>query len=397
MTMTKTTVHDLDERITHLRALVDRATRRLVELDGDLTRQLLEASHSLCGTTAERWADASRRHNALWQAHLAIEAVLGQITELRGQRRSPTAPVLTRLEEMLDGTVVELPRSSARTRPRLTEEALGLEAVSVEEALVRMSADYDVVAGVVADVAEVWGTQNARVQELSRRLDDLEAEVRASGDRLPNDVGATRQELGEMVSAVNDDPLGFDRADLERLGERVGRIETIVADAASERRTRLEDLDAAEVALLEGRRTLSGAREALARSAVKVVVPESTWAALGALEEELFSLERQCESARHLAAAGAPPRDACEAFLVRTRAFAEGQASGLAARDELRGILEAYRAKSLAIGRGEDLDLDALFGSARDLLYTAPCDLDEAGRAVEAYRHAVSNRSEATS
>ena len=77
--------------------------------------------------------------------------------------------------------------------PRLTEEFLGVESVSVEEALTRMSADYDVVAGVVADVADVWATQVSRLEALSRRLDDLEAQVEESGERRPNDLGATRQ------------------------------------------------------------------------------------------------------------------------------------------------------------------------------------------------------------
>jgi hypothetical protein len=378
MTMTKSTAHDIDERITHLRTLVDRATGRLVELDGDLTRQLLEASRSLHGKTAEVWADASRRHTALWQAQLAIEAVLTKATELRNQRRSPTAAVLEHLEEMLDGAVVELPRASGKVLPRLTEEFLGVESVSVEEALTRMSADYDVVAGVVADVADVWATQVSRLEALSRRLDDLEAQVEESGERRPNDLGATRQELARVTSVARDDPLALQPTDLVQLHDRVARLESAVEDAAVDRRARLEDGAAAEAALAEGRRVLAGCREALAFGAEKVVVPDATWLAFGDLEEELTR-----------AGAGSS-RDRAEALLVRVRSFANDRAGALAKRDELRGILEAYRAKALATGRGEDLDLDALHSSARDLLYSAPCDLDEAGRAVEAYRHAVS-------
>ena len=61
------------------------------------------------------------------------------------------------------------------------------------------------------------------------------------------------------------------------------------------------------------------------------------------------------------------------------------------ARDELRGRLDAYRAKAQAVGRGEDLELDRLYVDARDVLYSAPCDLVEAGALVTAYQRSISS------
>ncbi len=58
----------------------------------------------------------------------------------------------------------------------------------------------------------------------------------------------------------------------------------------------------------------------------------------------------------------------------------------LARRAELRGRLEAYRAKAVARGLAEDARLAGLFAQAHDLLYTAPCDLRAATRAVHAYQ-----------
>lgn len=58
----------------------------------------------------------------------------------------------------------------------------------------------------------------------------------------------------------------------------------------------------------------------------------------------------------------------------------------LARRDELRGRLDAYRAKAVAYGLAEDDRLTTLFGQAHQLLYTAPCDLRAATRAVHAYQ-----------
>jgi hypothetical protein len=75
-------------------------------------------------------------------------------------------------------------------------------------------------------------------------------------------------------------------------------------------------------------------------------------------------------------------------LLARTGAAEQqGLADGLIARrDELRGRLEAYRAKAAARGRAEDERLAGLFTRAHDLLFTAPCDLRAATRAVHAYQ-----------
>jgi len=67
-----------------------------------------------------------------------------------------------------------------------------------------------------------------------------------------------------------------------------------------------------------------------------------------------------------------------------------GEATGqLAARDELRGRLDAYRAKASAEGRAEDLVLDELYQRVRAALYEAPCDLGRARALAEDYQRAV--------
>jgi len=58
-------------------------------------------------------------------------------------------------------------------------------------------------------------------------------------------------------------------------------------------------------------------------------------------------------------------------------------------RAELRGRLGAYRAKAAALGRIEDLALEQLYRRARDLLWSAPCDLAIASAAVAEYQSAV--------
>jgi hypothetical protein len=61
----------------------------------------------------------------------------------------------------------------------------------------------------------------------------------------------------------------------------------------------------------------------------------------------------------------------------------------LSRRDELRGLLDAYQAKAARLGAAEDPHLAARYAQARELLWTAPCDLTAVASAVNGYQHAV--------
>jgi len=63
--------------------------------------------------------------------------------------------------------------------------------------------------------------------------------------------------------------------------------------------------------------------------------------------------------------------------------------AAMAKRDELRGLLGAYKAKAARLGGAEDSSLAQHYDRARDLLWTAPCDLAAAEAAVAAYQQAV--------
>jgi hypothetical protein len=61
----------------------------------------------------------------------------------------------------------------------------------------------------------------------------------------------------------------------------------------------------------------------------------------------------------------------------------------LSRRDELRGLLDAYKAKAARVGGAEDPHLAARYAQARELLWTAPCDLTAAAGAVNGCQQAV--------
>jgi hypothetical protein len=51
--------------------------------------------------------------------------------------------------------------------------------------------------------------------------------------------------------------------------------------------------------------------------------------------------------------------------------------------------LQAYKAKAARLGGAEDLVLTQRYDRARELLWTAPCDLAAAAEAVAVYQQAI--------
>ena len=214
----------IDRRISELRTVLDRATGNLVELDADVTRQLLESSTSLRGVTAESWADASRRHAELWRGQFALESVLTQIAETRGTRRSLPQTTLIRLDQLLGTECVELPRPAATGLPRLTDGPAPTISLTIEDALRQMSEDYEVVARVVAAVAEIWGEPTDRLHRVAGEVEELEQRLRDQGARPSNELQAIARAVAETELLARDDPLALSSATLEELQARVGRL-----------------------------------------------------------------------------------------------------------------------------------------------------------------------------
>jgi hypothetical protein len=80
---------------------------------------------------------------------------------------------------------------------------------------------------------------------------------------------------------------------------------------------------------------------------------------------------------------------------VRRAAHLHEAADGLLRRRaELRGRLDAYRARAGRMGLIEHDELAARHRTARDLLYTSPCDLPAATRAVVAYQRYLNDLTE---
>ena len=124
--------------------------------------------------------------------------------------------------------------------------------------------------------------------------------------------------------------------------------------------------------------------------AEKVSVPDGADAEMARLTLQLAGLRAACTRWEQTGVgdAGTLHRRA-QVVLAQVRVLAAAVGDQLARRNQLRGLLEAYRAKVAALGLAEDPELDHAIRQGARSLSVAPCDVDAAQQAVQEYLDAV--------
>jgi hypothetical protein len=393
------------QRVTAVLAERDAVQANLLELDGSFAKQVLEGA-ALSGQTRDRWAAASAELATLWETFLAYSAVVDRVAALGSGARHPGRKDLPELNALLTGGCVQLPGAPVPLARRDLASA-ARPPVTLAAAVAAMRRAFSAVTEVTAAVEAVWtavgGPLDAATAELARvrpLTDGLGADIQAEFRDAEGAVAAQR-------AAANADPLALWRPAAGGVAGRAageGSVDTSAADRVREQvaalapriaeldrlrqraRLRIDDLAAAAAAARAARQDAVAARRdvAVRVSALPPLppqVPEPPLPTLAALAaggqwSRLAAELDRCDA--ELAAANAQTAD-----------LSQTAAAAIDKRDELRGLLRAYKAKAARLGAAEDPDLSARHDQAYGLLWTAPCDLAAAEAAVAAYQRAI--------
>lgn len=395
---------DADHALARLGAEHEAIELSLLALRDHSGRRLLEGAE-LTGVTREKWATTEQVIALLWAHFDAYTHALSSARALRGRRRWPTQAELNQLTESLRGSVVtvsggNLPEGSHT----VTEPARLTESLSLEELLERMNGWCAQAMEVVSAADAVWSALPARLDLLAAEAQRVRSLARSVGVRpgahpAGDDLAALLGELSVLRDQTASDPLSFwdggrpDTSRYQRAGhdlEDIRReVEAVlhVRDDADHRLMRLRDI------LSRADRTLSEARnargEVLAKIAACAVPAVSGPAA--ALYEQLATAVEYLRSAQwhRLSPLLDDLEQRADDELLRARESLTAVTAPLAVRAELRGRLDAYRAKAARHGVVEDPVLVERHDQARRLLWSAPCDLRAAEHCVRRFQQAV--------
>jgi hypothetical protein len=378
-----------DAELLRLETAVTAIAANLVDLDDNPARKDLDRTR-LTGRTAAAWADATDALTQLWDGYRMLTELIARARALRDQRRFTDTEKAAYVHQVLGKSIT----LSVMTVPLAQRGLLGAGQVSTTcspaELLSAMEAAFATAVAVATRAGDVWQRLLPAAADAAAALDNVRALTRQGGGSTATLDEADRR-LGQFTAALASDPLGVDEDVLAGVRSLIDRADAERTSAAELREVLAQRL--ADAHALAGELAVDRKAAEAARAAADGRFPDQSIRTVPGVD-----LRPDLAAIDALAAAGQwaliSPRLAdwnrrAREQQTALRAAAAGNAGMLSTRNELRGRLDAYQAKALRRGLGEDGTLTTLAETARAALYTAPCDLDGARRAVDAYQEAL--------
>jgi hypothetical protein len=391
---------NVDDELARLEADAGRVSDALVELTEYNSYKLLESA-PLSGATAQRWQRMSTKIAALWDDFTAYQDVLNRAKEIRGRRVKPRPEDLAAITKLVRGASITLSTKSVALSERtLLGPSTISETATLTQTLGRMNTEYQLAADFIAQTEDAWNRLFAAADPVQGRLKSLGETARGIGDRSVNTaVAGLIDSYSVLRREIFADPLGLVAAG-STFGGRLAEIERqigVVAEAAAQQADLRADYDRGTEhlrQLVERIDQVESAQRQVAQTVRDKILIENLPAfttqapALRARLAALDALRAQGQWAR-LTSEAAILADALDAALAAATKVEQLMSGLLERREELRGRLQAYRVRAARKGAAESQPLEAYYQTARELLWTRPCDLAAATRALGVYQKAV--------
>lgn len=383
----------MDAALAQFNRAIDVMTANLFELENDPNRKVLEGA-SLTGITASRWAEARQSLAQLWQWFTMFKDLVERASTLRGTRGRPGPAQLAELDRLLGGPSIEL---SAEQIPLSRRALLGPAQTTIscrpDELLARMSEAFDQAKAVVAATGEAWTHLLPRLQSDETALSDMEREAASLGERSVPELAGIRGRLDGLETSLATDPLSIASGTVDAVEASIAAVRRDLDELIRLRADLTAQLDQARALLAQLEQVMAEGRAANDEVRIKIVSPSVPAPAtpdpeLGARLERAAALagHQQWRAARHQLTEWTTQ---VNGLLAEAQRIASANRAPIAERNELRGRLEAYRAKANRLGRVEDAALADTYEQAHRLLFSAPIDLGAAAELVARYQQAL--------
>lgn len=358
-----------------LSAGLTRLAEQLFQLDTSPELILAREPDRLTGTSAAVAHEASNLAASLWERYPALKEVVAAVES------ALAAGDRAEVDRLLGARGVTLPDGRTTSPSSLLSELEG----DVRKA--RSAAEK---------LARAWRDVVPRLDGAASALSAIAAEAADLGLDEP-EIVAAQGLVHELSALAATDPLTVDPGPAEQAVERARQR---VATLGSSRSTLTADLQSAAASLADLERIIRDGRDAHALASARIASPKGLMPPLDpavldegsqGLRPALARLESQAQAGSWVAAVTG--LTAWRTVAARVRVEAEqvlaANRAPVVRRNDLRGLLEAYRAKAAVRGHAEDPSLTRLYGLARDALYVGPCDVEAAEARVQEYLAAV--------
>lgn len=393
---------EIDARLTTAETNVSGMATNLLALEETPAFTLIRHT-SFTGETRAALGAALAGAAALWDRASAYGAVVAEARRLRDEQRHPSGARRQELERLLAGPVhAATTDTSGSGLTGRTIFGAGTGAVTLDQLGAELHSSYAAVVEAVRRIDAAWQDQLPMLQHLDGELRAAAADAAALGLVADRELGTLPERVHDALSAATTDPIGH-VATTDQLRREVTALRDHLRTLARARDQLPTDLVRARQELVALQLLVARGADAAERARAKVKTPAGVRDPLDVAELDAAAprgLGPELDRIEQAASGGwRAQRAALDVWFERARALrtkadavVRANEAPVAARDELRGRLESYRAMAGAHGAAEDATLTELYERARAALHTAPADLRAAAPLVVQYMTAVRAR-----
>jgi hypothetical protein len=397
-------ISGIDATLGRIQQDVGALGTRLFELDAERERRTSEVD-GFVGQTKAAWQDAEDQVTVLWAWYRALSEAVGSIA-VRRQAPGLDQNRIDSLSDEITGAPVALPAESFELARRcLPDEVAAAGSCPIDALIGLMSGVLHRATETIASIFVARDMGLPKLDEIAVSLTAAEGAAQAAGVRVPNEAGSVKVRLTALRERLGTDPLGVPVDDIGAVSVAAARVAQEIDQAVADVMGVDEALDRIELDLKAALQCLTQARQDALEVEAKITTPDclTDAAEIDELAGSLAELQSSLAAARQRTMAGdrtaalrltAALSPAAARARDKATTLAGSVAAPLARRRELRGRLDAYRAKVHSLGLAEDPVLAELHQSAQETLYTAPCDLDNAERRLAAYQAQIPGRAQ---
>ena len=394
-------VKQIDEALQIWNARLGTAAQNLIDLQSHpIYKRISAPDANLSGETSQKAGIAVRTLSYSLQCFDLLQGAIGRAEELRNDM-----PALFGAEErereigqVLQGKSIHLPAVQVPLNQRsLLTSIENVDAISPSELLTFMESAFEDVKQIIVRLEAAW-------EKLGHAIDETEQGARALLDRAealtPSDrveLNNATQQLRAVQDAASEDPLGPAAQLLDRVKDTVQKIGAGLKQRERERQQ-------VQQARTEARNLLDRLKSGHERARAAYLEASEKTGNMPGFEDSERNLNGLIAWFNRLISANADTAPSAlltglknwtnaaqQAMAADTATFSRAKQL-LEARLELRGRLDALKAKARAYSLAENDELVALADKAVALLYRRPTNLEEAACAVSAYESKLNSQ-----
>jgi hypothetical protein len=400
-------LEQIDQLLADWRKKVDLVGHNLMDLYGLPTYQRLCGTSGfpkaqLTGITEARVTPALEAMNDLFQHFDLLVNTVNKATELRKQVLGfwGSEQKVQEIEQILTGPSIQLPAVQTPLAQRgLLTAAETVGAIAPEKLLTVMTNAFQVAKDAVLAVDEAWLHLEPTLANAEAEIISLQKLADSLGVGSLSELSVAHQTIASGRSSIESDPLGVS-ADFDgEIKPLIARVKTTLEQLVNQQTQIRESFAIAHTLIKQLVELRRQAEEAFAESKEKVVDHSTLQTPLE--QEKIDALEAWLTRLEIKYAEGLlnPVRVGLENWTAQVKKYITAQKGAYTAnkapletRLELRGRLDALKAKALARGMAEDATLTELAKEAKQLLYTRPTPLEKAAELVSQYEKRLNSQ-----